>query len=37
VEAYKVIELKNLRMKLKGFVQAEGITLPIDQDYNLYE
>ena len=37
VEAYKVIELKKLKMKLKGFVQAEGITLPIDQDYNLYE
>ncbi|PLX05702.1 MAG: hypothetical protein C0596_19080 [Marinilabiliales bacterium] len=37
VEAYKVIELKKLRMKLKGFVQAEGITLPIDQDYYLYE
>nr|MDD2636400.1 hypothetical protein [Bacteroidales bacterium] len=37
VEAYKVIELKKLRMKLKGFVQAEGITLPIEQEYNLYE
>jgi hypothetical protein len=37
VEAYKIIELDNLKMKLKGFVQAEGITLPIDQDYSLYE
>jgi len=34
---YSSIKLSNLKMKLKGFIQAEGITLSIDEDYMLYE
>lgn len=31
------IDLKNLKIKFKGFIQAEGIHLDINEDYALYE
>lgn len=31
------IDLKKLKMKLKGFIQAEGITLSVNEEYPLYE
>lgn len=31
------IDLKKLSMKLKGFIQAEGITLSVNEEYPLYE
>ncbi len=31
------IDLKKLKIKLKGFIEAEGITLDINQEYFLYE
>ncbi len=36
-EAYKTFDLKKLRIKLKGFIQVEGITLNINMNYPLYE
>ena len=37
VESYKSFDLKKLKIKLKGFIQAEGITLSINESYPLYE
>lgn len=37
VESYKTFDLKKLKIKLKGFIQAEGITLSINESYPLYE
>lgn len=37
VQAYKDITIKNLKVKLKGFIQAEGITMSIDEINHLYE
>ena len=37
MQAYEIIKMNNLKMKLKGFIQAEGITLSINENYNLYE
>lgn len=34
---YNQIDLNKLRIKLKGFIEAEGITLKINQDQMLYE
>ena len=34
---FDVIDLNKLRVKLKGFIEAEGITLSINQDQNLYQ
>ena len=34
---YKDIDLKKLKMTLKGFIEAEGITLSIDENYPLYD
>jgi len=31
------ISLKNLKMKLKGFIQAERFNITVNEDYNLYE
>lgn len=31
------IDLKKLRMKLKGFIQAEGFNITVNEDYSLYE
>jgi len=31
------IDLKKLMMKFKGFIQAEGITLSVNEEYPLYE
>lgn len=31
------IDLKNLKIKFKGFIQAEGIHININEDYALYE
>ncbi|MFH2141963.1 MAG: hypothetical protein ABIJ97_06045 [Bacteroidota bacterium] len=31
------MDLKKLKMKFKGFIQAEGITLSINEEYLLYE
>ena len=36
-QAYNTIDIKKLRMKLKGFIEAEGITLSINEDYYIYE
>lgn len=36
-EYYQKIDLKKLRIKLAGFIQIEGITLPINLEYPLYE
>lgn len=34
---YNKIQLEKLKMKLKGFIEAEGITLSINQEQSLYE
>lgn len=36
-EAFENIKIKNLKIKLKGFIEAEGITIPINEIVNLYE
>jgi len=36
LQAYKDIKLSNLKMKLKGFIQAEGINMPVDELNYLY-
>jgi len=36
-QAFEIVKMSNLKMKLKGFIQAEGITLSINEKYNLYE
>ena len=37
VESYNSFDLKKLKIKLKGFIQAEGINLSINEVYPLYE
>jgi len=34
---WSAIDLNKLRMKLKGFIQAEGITISVNEEYSLYE
>jgi hypothetical protein len=37
LEIFKKIELKNLKVLLKGFIEAEGITLDINKEQLLYD
>jgi len=37
VEAFGIIKMENLKMKLNGFVKAEGMTITINEDYKFYE
>jgi len=34
---WSAIDIKKLKIKLQGFIQAEGITLSINEDYPLYD
>jgi hypothetical protein len=37
IEIFKNIKLENLKILLKGFIEAEGVTLDINKEQQLYE